>query len=118
MQSLYAEPYGPAREKARINAKESSQSVDVLYKDILVLMTKAVLTGDKEHDDATVFLFKEAHLQWKRFRETRCTLDTQLDVYPIGSRLYAQTYYYCVNEKNREYKKYLLNIKAELTTSN
>ena len=107
LSSVQAQPYGPAREKARKAAKESSLKIDKAYIEVRELIQKSAITGDEDHDAFTLTLFKDSYQQWKKLRDVQCSFNTQLEIYPAGSMLYAQIYNRCIAGKNKKYMKYL-----------
>ncbi|MCK5335472.1 MAG: DUF1311 domain-containing protein [Gammaproteobacteria bacterium] len=107
LSSVQAQPYGPAREKARKAAKESSLKLDKAYIEVRELIQKSAITGDEDHDAFTLALFKDSHQQWKKLRDSQCSFNAHLEIYPAGSKLYTQTFNNCTAGKNKKYMKYL-----------
>jgi len=108
---LLAEPYGPARQRAWERAKVSKQLLEKTYSEIREAITSRGVTGEKEHDTYVLKMLDKTYKTWKKLAHAKCSLETQIEVYPSGSMLYGQTQSNCLAIENNKITEYLLKIK-------
>ena len=108
---LLAEPYGPARQRAWERSKDSKKLLERSFIEVRRDIRSRGITGEKEHDSYTFEMLDKTFKNWKSLAVSKCTLETQIEVYPAGSMLYGQVYSNCMARENNKITKYLLTIK-------
>ena len=116
--STNAEPYGPARENIRIAAQESSLEMEALFHKLSQLMQTHPITGDVEHDQSSLAIFKRSQQSWQVYTEDYCSSSSYLEVYPADSRMFASTFHNCINSENQKRIHYLRGLVTQLTLLN